>query len=109
MLDQHLEPSKAVLLNMFQPDLDVLYHLTFEDNRRVSSCQYVMLFIYIFISNREHSVSLATDAEWLIVCKEADNKGREALRPADNMAWAVSQTVEWTKCRLYYFDRRLVI
>lgn len=89
---------------MFQPDLDVLHRLTFEDNHRVSSWQYVMLFIYIFISNREHWASLMMDAEWLIMCKEADNKSREALRPADNMAWAVSHTVEWTKCRLYYFD-----
>lgn len=93
-----------VLLNMFQPDLDALYHLTFEDNHRVSSWEYVMLFIYIFISNREHSASLTMDAEWVIMCKEADNKGREALRPADNIAWTVSHTVEWTKCRLYSFD-----
>lgn len=33
----------------------------------------------------------------------------EKHSPADNMAWTVSQTVEWTKCRLYYFDCRLDI
>ncbi|KAA8594015.1 hypothetical protein FQN60_004849 [Etheostoma spectabile] len=59
LLDQEVKSFKAVLLNMVQPDRDVLHHLTFEDNHGVSGSPECAFFF----SNREHSASLMMDAE----------------------------------------------
>lgn len=72
-LDQGVKSFKAVLLNMFQPDRDVLHHLTFGDNYRVGSWpERAILF-----PNREHSAPLMAVAEWLVMSKERDNRSRE--------------------------------
>lgn len=109
LLDQEVESSKAVLLNMFQPDLDVLHRLTFADNHSVNSwLEYVLLFYFYFYFFQTESTQLylwwmpngSARAKRQII--RAENS--QALRPADNTVQAVSHTAEWTKCRLYYFD-----
>lgn len=71
-----MKSSKAVLLNMFQPDRDVLHHLTFEDNRRAKRLDrvWVCFFLYFLFYQMEHSASLMMDAEPLVMCKKGDNR-----------------------------------
>lgn len=72
-----MRSSKAVLLNMFQADRDVLHHLTFEDNHRVSGWPVVFFFFSPVSSNRELSASLMMDVQRLVMCKEGDNRSQE--------------------------------
>lgn len=61
---------------MFQADRDVLHHLTFEDNHRVSGWP-VYFFFFPVSSNRELSASLMMDVQWLVMYKEGDNGSQE--------------------------------
>lgn len=99
--------SKAVLLNMFQADRDVLHHLTFEDNHRESGWPVFFFFFFPLSlqteSSQPHSWWMSNGSS----CAKREiieAKKSRPLRPADNMGQAVSHTAERTKHRLYEFD-----